>query len=102
MGVKIDNKLTFEEQAERLCKKASQKVNALARISSLMRFDQRNKLSVCSYLLISEAVVQGCSVKKVVLKILLNSQENTLLLKKRPWHRCCPVNPAKFSRIPFL
>ena len=24
------------------------------------------------------------------------------LLKKRLWHRCFPVNFAKFSRIPFL
>ena len=36
--IKIDNKLTFEEHVERLCKKASQKVSVLARISSLMRF----------------------------------------------------------------
>ena len=41
LGIKIDNKLTFEEHVERLCKKASQKVSALARISSLMRFEQR-------------------------------------------------------------
>ena len=25
-----------------------------------------------------------------------------ILLKKRPWHRCFPVNFAKFLRIPFL
>ena len=24
------------------------------------------------------------------------------LLKRRPWHRCFPVNFAKFLRIPFL
>ena len=40
LGIKIDNKLTFEEHVEGLCKKASQKVSALARISSLMRFEQ--------------------------------------------------------------
>ena len=34
LGIKIDNKLTFEEHAEGLCKKASQKVSALARTSS--------------------------------------------------------------------
>ena len=34
LGKKIDNKLTFEEHVEGLCKKASQKVSALARISS--------------------------------------------------------------------
>ena len=32
------------EHVERLCKKASQKVSALARISSLMRFEQRKRI----------------------------------------------------------
>ena len=41
LGIKIDNKLNFEEPVEKLCKKASQKVSALARFSSLMRFEQR-------------------------------------------------------------
>ena len=60
---------------------------------------------------------QRCSVKKVLLKILQNSQENVCardffntvaglrpatLLKERPWHCCFPVNFAKFSRTPFL
>ena len=35
----IDNKLIFEEHAEGLFKKASQKDSALARISSLIRFE---------------------------------------------------------------
>ena len=35
-----DNKLTLEEHVERLCKKASQKVSAVARISYLMRIEQ--------------------------------------------------------------
>ena len=47
---------------------------------------------------------QRCSVKKVFLEISQNSQENTCarvsflitLLKKRPWHRCFPVNFVKF------
>ena len=43
-GIKIDNKLTFEEHVEGLCKKASQKVSAVARISSLMRFEQRKRI----------------------------------------------------------
>ena len=41
LGIKINNKLTFEEHVEGLCKKTSQKVSAVARISSLMRFEQR-------------------------------------------------------------
>ena len=45
-------------------------------------------------------------VKKMFLKILQSSQENNCarvsLLKKRLWHRCFPVNFAKFLRTPFL
>ena len=59
---------------------------------------------------------QRCSVKKVFLEISQNSQENTCarvsfliklqaasatLLKKRLWHRCFPVNFAKFLRTLF-
>ena len=44
LGIKIDNKLTFEEHVEGLCEKASQKINALARISSLIRFEQRKRI----------------------------------------------------------
>ena len=48
-----------------------------------------------------------CFVKKMFLEISQNSQENTcvrvsFLLKKRPWHRCFPLNFAKFLRTPFL
>ena len=42
--VKIVNKLTLEEHLEGLCKKASQKVSAVTRISSLMRFEQRKRI----------------------------------------------------------
>ena len=44
LGMKIDNMLTFQEHVEGLCKKASQKVSALAKISSLMRFEQRMRI----------------------------------------------------------
>ena len=45
--------------------------------------------------------------KHVFLKISQNSQESTcarvsFLLKKRLWHRCFPVNFAKFLRVPSL
>ena len=43
-GIKIDNKLTLDEHVEGLCKKTSQKISAVARISSLMRFEQRNSI----------------------------------------------------------
>ena len=33
LGVKIDNKLNFESHLNNLCKKASSKIHALARIS---------------------------------------------------------------------
>ena len=64
--------------------------------------------------LFSEAVAQRCSVKKVFLEISQNSQENTYarvsflitlrgnFIEKRLWHRCFPVNLAKFLRTPFF
>ena len=36
LGVLIDNKLTFTEHASKLCKKASNKLHVLARISKYM------------------------------------------------------------------
>ena len=65
----------------------------------------------------TKAVVWRCSVKKVLLEISQNTQENTCarvflliklqappatLLKKRLWHRCFPVYFAKFLRAPFF
>ena len=41
LGKKIGNKLTFEEHVEGLCRKARQKISAVARISSLIRSEQR-------------------------------------------------------------
>ena len=50
-------------------------------------------------------VARRCSVKKMFLKILQNSQENTCtrvsLLKKRLWHWCFPVNFVKYLRTHF-
>ena len=63
-----------------------------------------------------EAVVQRCSVKKLLLEIWQNSQENNCarvsfliklrarsatLLKKRLWHRYFPVNILKFLTLLF-
>ena len=61
---------------------------------------------------------RSCSVKKVFLEILQNSQENTCardsffnkvaglrpatLFKKSLWHRCFTVNFAKFLGAPLL
>ena len=63
----------------------------------------------------SEAVARRCSLKEVLLEISQNSQENSCtkvsfliklqastLLKIRLWHRCFPVNFAKFLRAAFL
>ena len=41
LGVIIDSRLTFEEHVNNLCKKASQKLNALTRISSYMDIPKR-------------------------------------------------------------
>ena len=44
LGVIIDTKLNFEEHTTRLCNKASQKLSALARISSYMSIQQRRRI----------------------------------------------------------
>ena len=57
--------------------------------------------------LISEAAARRVLYKKVLLEILKKLQENThtrvsaTLFKKRLWHRCFPVNFAKFLGAPF-
>ena len=40
LGIHIDNKLMFEPHVRYLCKKASQKLNAFARIACSLKFDQ--------------------------------------------------------------
>ena len=48
LGIKIDHKLSFEPHVESLCKKASQKLNALARLTSSLKFKQRKLLNASS------------------------------------------------------
>ena len=43
-----------------------------------------------------------CSVKKSVPRFSQNSQENTSVVAERLWHRCFPVNFAKFQGNLFL
>ena len=38
LGITIDHELKFDDQVNYLCKKASQKLNALARITSFLNF----------------------------------------------------------------
>ena len=44
LGIKIDNKLSFDEHITELCHKASQKLHALARIATYMQIKQRKQL----------------------------------------------------------
>ena len=50
LGVKVDHELNFNEHVSSLCKKASQKLNALSRITSCMTFDQR-RLTLNSFII---------------------------------------------------
>ena len=60
------------------------------------------KTMIMIMILFSEAVIQKCSLKNLLLKISQNSQENNCVgvsfagLKKRIQHRCFPANVAKF------
>ena len=44
LGVLIDKRLTFEPHVKRLCNKVSQKLNALARVSHYINFEQRRMI----------------------------------------------------------
>ena len=44
LGITIDNNMKFEEHVSRLCKKASHKLHALARVSNFMNVEQRRKI----------------------------------------------------------
>ena len=44
LGIHFDDKLTFESHVISLCKKASQKLNAFARIAYSLKFEQRKLL----------------------------------------------------------
>ena len=52
-GNKIGNNLNFKEHIESLCKKASQKINALSRLASSINFEQRrlimNSFVICHF-----------------------------------------------------
>ena len=78
-------------------------------------FNKLRFFYICIFTLLpqlSEAVAWSCSVKKVYLEILQNSQENTCarvsfliklqVSKKRLWHRYFLLNFAKFWRTPFI
>ena len=75
-------------------------------------------LKIVKIILPSETGVQKCSVKKVFLEISkkitgkhlcqslsfkkIAGLRSATLLRKRPWHRCFPVNFVKFLRTPFF
>ena len=44
LGIKIDNKLSFNEHLDEICKKAGQKLNALARLTPFMNIRKRRVL----------------------------------------------------------
>ena len=44
LGIKIDSKLMFDSHVKSLCKKASQKLNALSRVAYQLDFNQRKLL----------------------------------------------------------
>ena len=52
--------------------------------------------------LLPEAVVQSCSIKKLLLKISQNSQKNTSARVLKLNFVNFPVNFAKFLRSPFF
>ena len=50
LGIQIDTELTFNSQIKTLCKKASQKLNALSRLCPFLPFHRRKMLINASFL----------------------------------------------------
>ena len=108
LGIYTDSNFAFGNHLNRICCKASQKLHALSRFVKYISDEKRMFRS--SY--------QKCSIKKGVLRNFAKFTGKYLcqslffnkiaglgpatLLKKRLWHRCFPVNFAKFLRTPFL
>ena len=88
LWIKTDDKLTFEEHVERLCEKASQKVNVMTRISSLMRFEQRKHIvnlfitphfSYCPLVwMFHNRRLNNCIFMKGLIKIIIPLLKNVL------------------------
>ena len=74
LGVYFDNKLNFNTHVTKLCKKASQKLHALARVSNLMSFRQRR--------IIMNAFISSqfcyCPLLRMCHSRLLNTQINKI------------------------
>ena len=53
LGIKIGSHLNFKEHIESLCKKTSQKINALSRLASSIKFEHRrlimNSFIICHF-----------------------------------------------------
>ena len=77
LRIKIDTKLKLEEHVEILCKKASQKINALPRISSYMSFQQ--KVLVLNPFVISH--ISHCPIVWMLHIRRLNNRINSLNAK---------------------
>ena len=62
LGVKLDNKFTFNAHIDEICKRAALKLNALSRIASYMDFNKKTVISECT-LYVSVQLLSFCLVK---------------------------------------
>ena len=108
LGIYTDSNFAFGNHLNRICCKVSQKLHALSRFVKYISDEKR----------MFRSSHQKCSIKKGVLRNFAKFTGKYLcqslffnkiaglgpatLLKKRLWHRCFPVNFAKFLRTPFL
>ena len=110
LGIKIDNKLTFEKHVESLCKKASLKLNALTRISSFINFEQRklifnsfinSQFSYCPMVWMFHSKKLNDRINRIherALRIVysdFNSSFANLLLKDN----CCTIHHRNLQKV---
>ena len=86
LSIKLDNKLKFNEHVSRLCKKASQKLHALARIAQYMKIEKRriimntfinSQLGYCPLIWMFHSRALNVRIKKIqerALRIVYNDQ----------------------------
>ena len=62
LGVTIDNKLSFTEHVHKICDTTSQKLNALAQLSSFMSLEKRELVMKALIHNLDTVFLFGCSI----------------------------------------
>ena len=62
LGITIDKDLKFDDHINSLCKKACQKLNALARLAPYMKVEKKRTITMKAFTDLDTALYSGCSI----------------------------------------